>query len=69
MTPKKYPKRDLGRQNGLPADTWLYDHAEGFRMMPGHFPPLCTWCLTKMEVLHQRWRRCPKCDAPSKGDR
>jgi hypothetical protein len=60
--PKRYPRRDL-KTKGLPGDTWLFDFPQAFLMMPGHFPPNCTWCGLKLEVLYNRWRRCKRCDS------
>lgn len=64
---KRYPVRDLSKlanARAVPEDTWLFDHPGAFKMKPSSFPPNCTWCKTKLTVVNDRWRQCPKCDAP-----
>ena len=59
---KRYPIRDLKKIKGLPGDTWLYEYPKHFLMKSEHFPPNCTWCGTKLDVIKGLWRRCAKCD-------
>jgi len=59
------PRRQMPKEaNKLPSVSWLFRYPNIWRH-GAKYPKNCGWCATEFIIFRQRWRACPKCDAPS----